>query len=270
MLRFIVRLLPGILLLAAAVYLAVSSSDDASILHYAAAIAVAIPPALQVRTTFADKFGIPSSRKTLLDAALRTAIITAFRSEKALTPEQLTQTGFHVWLVPKWRRVVPYQLRRKVAGVFSDEFKDDHLSRFKLKRAAVWRLEPPEPADVPIRRGRGIIGDCLRLNKHDKINAINWERSDRAKLLAVMDREAWHAEAFEVNRGLKFEHAQKLSAAYGQAAAMVLRNEEKEPVGVVTLDLPHGVSVSVEDETGDDVLRHLTALRDQIETIPHL
>lgn len=270
MFRFVLKLLPGAILLAAAIYLAVSGSEENSFLHYLAAIAVAIPPALQVRDVFSDRFGITSSKKASLNAALRTALLTVYRAPTPLTSQQLTQLGFHVWLVPKWRRLVPYAVRRKVHYVLSEQFREDHASHHRLRRAAVCRLDPPQGSDVPIRRGHGIVGGCLALNKHDKTDAIDWERPDRVALLSASDREDWQRSAAELNRGLKFEHAQALAASYGQAAAMVIWGDHKEPIGVVTLDLPKGVGLSLEDASGDVLLTHLTSLRDQLETIRRL
>ena len=272
-----VKLLGSGGLIAATIFVTVSTGHH-SVWRYLAGVIIALPPAFQFWGTLTDSVGTPSAGKhASLEAALRAAVVNISRTrtaaDKPIYPDDITLLGFHVWVVPRWYRLVfPYRLRRWLRNTFSDRFQDEHAFRPRLQRAAVYRIVPQTRSRVVFKKGTGIIGTCLLLNQPDMTLRINWGEPERKALLELRDRNRWQDAAVEITKRIKYEDALVLSDHYGQAAAMVLRSRNSdEAIGCVTLDLPRGVDdISVEDQSGVELLRELTAARDQIQEIRKL
>jgi hypothetical protein len=249
---------PALILLACAVYLAVPT-ESFSIWRAVAAAVVAAPPAYDLSKRFAARIGLAPADKHDLELALRAAIVRIIRANASGTTPRydgdVTGLGFHVWFISRKRRLVPRPLRRFGRFLLNDDLFDRWPLRTKLFRAAHFSLEPRDTADVPIRRGRGIIGRCLKHDNPELLSVINWERPDRANLLKHNLRTEWAEAAFEVNKGFSFDHAKRLSDIYGQAAAIILR-QRGETIGCVTLDLPPGEKLDLEDKD-DEVAQYL-------------
>jgi hypothetical protein len=132
----------------------------------------------------------------------------------------------------------------------------------------VFRIEPQKKSGVAFKKGRGVVGTCLLQNELDKCLPINWDEPTRKALLEASDATRWREAAIEITKGIRFDDAQRLAALYGQAAAIVVRSKDsEEAIGCLTIDLPHGVPISLEDESGTELLRQLTATRDQVQKV---
>jgi hypothetical protein len=257
---------------ASALFLAIASPHHHHVLRYLAAAGVALPAAASASAIIPARWSWPFRRRlSSLEAALRTAVIEINRKRDAhgypIYPGDISKLGFHVWLVPRWYRYIfPYRIRRALKGIVSENFRRK-VMRLKLQRAAAFRLDDQGASGVRPRKGSGIIGTCLVLNQRGRIVPINWEDPERAYALAT--RERWEEAGLRITKGLKYEDAQLLSERYGQAAAVVIRaRDSDEAIGCVTIDLPRGVDVSLEDEAGAaELLKQLIIVRDRIEQV---
>lgn len=276
----LIGVLPPVLLLGAAVYLAGPPADD-DWRRYVAAAVVAAPPALDLMRRIGNKIGLSKKDQQSLEKALRAAVVEIHRqnlnSKKDDSPPpypgDVSTIGFHVWLISPRRRLIPHAIRRLAAFIFNPKLLDRRPFRPRLLRAAHFSMEPRESTDVPIRYGRGIVGRCLQKNQQGKILAVDWQRADRVGLLGANNEEDWNDAGTEVNLGLPYATAKRLAATYGQAAAHVVQRKGRA-VGCVTLDLPPGpATFSLEDESNPVsaiLLGYLTTASATIEKIPGL
>ncbi len=215
----------------------------------------------------------PRRQQSDIEAALRTAVITTIRAKdkngSPIYPGDPMKLGFHVWLVPRlYRFIFPYGFRKFIRRVRPDTIKKDPWLRPKLKLGGVYRIERQPPSGAVFKKGNGVIGTCIHANEYNKCLPINWEKPVRQKLLSQKDRSKWNEANLKITLGIKYDDAVLLAERYGQAAAMVItRIESGEAIGCVTIDLPHGVPLSLEDNTGTELLRQLTATRNQVQQI---
>jgi hypothetical protein len=171
-----------------------------------------------------------------------------------------TKVSLHVWEVPAWyRRLVPYKLRRRLRERFAD---DTGAWRPKLVLAGHQRFEPQESLSLRHRKGTGLVGTCLSINRPDQIEIVDFESPDFQA--ALQSEETWRKNtSAAITRGLSYRRATQLAARYGQAAALVVREpNSEEAIACVTLEVPPGCSRKLEDSP--EVLRELEGIADAL------
>lgn len=271
--RLLARLLISAILIAAAVFIT-GSPEHHSFWRYAAAFVVGLQGLVQFWLVVADRLATSTPKQQAsLVAALRASVIDIYRARGTdgypLYPGDITELGFHVWLVPRWYRfMLPYGFRCWLRHRTSVADQEKWARRPKLKRAAAFRIAPQARSGVSFRKGRGVVGTCLQLNDSDRCLPINWGEPERKALLDSHDRAAWQDASVEMNKGIQYEDAVELAKRYGQAAAIVLHAKDSdEAIGCVTIDLPHGIPLSLEEESGVELLGALTATRNQVQQV---
>jgi hypothetical protein len=155
-------------------------------------------------------------------------------SRDGLLPgDDVTLASFHVWLIPKWYRLLlPRRLRRMLDRNSSrmPGWLRPHLSRY-----AVFRFQHLDSSGVTFRKGTGVAGRCIEENLRDRVKVVRL--TSQAFRSALSTEERWDAAPSELTHGLPYQDAKSLARAYGQVAAMVMRERSGEAIGCVTLDL---------------------------------
>lgn len=228
-----VRLAFLVVWMAAAAFLATTSAGEEDAFRIVAAFVVGLPAAYELSQTVRRRLGDPGrDTRYRVKRSLQRALVKIY--DENFYTGKVTKISFHVWLIPGWyRKTIPYRLRHRGKQLANrlPIWTRPHLVRF-----AVFRFEHHSSAEVRFRKGVGIIGRCIDLNRKDHVMTIALD--SKAFRVALADQQAWAGARDELTHGLPFAAAQQLADAYGQVATVVLRETWGEAIGCLTMELP--------------------------------
>jgi hypothetical protein len=240
----ILRFLALVAWLAAAVFLGTESPSKHSVLRVIAAVIVGFPGALALAGDLGRFVGAPSARtKERVKHILQSALVDIYR--EGFYGDDITQLSLHVWMLPMWyRTLVPLRFR----NARRDNRRLPTWTRPALTCLATHRFGPHEPAGVKFHKGIGLVGRCIDLGQPGYIHSVRFDTKEFKDALDK-DEADWRAEKVTIHQNLKLSQAQRLAAAYSQAAALVIRETSGEAIGCITIELPPDCQVHFRNPT---------------------
>ena len=157
--------------------------------------------------------------------------------EKRVITQAPCSVSMHVWMVPiGYRLFFPFRFRRWARGRFSKNSSVSRSLRPRLKRLAYFRLAKHQSSGVTFRKGYGLVGQCLAINRPKPL-FVNFQNREMKRALAGGER-TWAGARKKVTHGLFYGDARKIADYYDQAIACVIADSESnEALGVLTLEV---------------------------------
>ena len=200
-------------------------------------IVVGFPGAMALAANAKGLSG-PSSDVTARVKQLLQSAIVSLSQNSQIPAQELVGVSLHVWLVPPWyRRLVPYQLRRRLKGRRDGR----PWPRWLKRRPALlclsrFRVQPHDRSGVTFRPGIGLVGRCVALNRPTEIHVVKLNAKKFKQ--AVASDEGWNKAPVTTTYHLDRKSAQMLADMYSEAAALVMRDNSGDALGCVTIELP--------------------------------
>lgn len=243
-----------ILWIGATAFLALTSTDEVPGLRVGAAVYVSLPGFFTLLQTIAQ---VKPDWRTRYKAKLFLQVSLVEIARSGAYSGDITEVGFHVWVLPSWYRLLPLSIRRRPKP---DDRRLPIWLRPRLRRLARYRFERREDSGVTFRKGVGVIGRCIDLNVTSKIHIVRLDSQEYQDALTA-GPENWDSQPMDIRQRLSHSQAAILAESYGQVAAVPLRHPSKgDAIGCVTLDLPPGAQ-RLEDaprgKSADPLLRVL-------------
>jgi hypothetical protein len=269
----ILQLFAWVAVFGAAVYLALTSPPrrgDFDLLRVVAAAVAAIPSAVALGK-IAKEYVRPRQGAELalqnIQQSLVTGLLTISRNRSFVG--DATRVSFHVWLLPSWYRR-SYRLWLGIRRMVKPKRVSIPTNRRpKLHKLVSRRLDQRNiSTGVTFRKGRGLVGWCV----HDNRKRVYVVRFNSNAFKAAMENRAtWRAARADVQYELELWQAERLAEAYSQAAAVVLRAQNSDPIGCLTLSLPADAKTHFKrttgnkGSTGDFLIDVLESTAEQVE-----
>jgi hypothetical protein len=176
-----------------------------------------------------------------------------------------SRISMHVWEVRPWwlRTVLPFAVRRRIAEWLSEDTVTRWGRRLTyLKCLAVYRMDPQPSSGVRFRKGKGLVGTCVEKNKRGKALFVDLESPGFQS--AIASEGSWTNASPTITMHLSYREARTLAERYGQAAAWVIQDESGEAIGGLTMSLPTGCPVRIEEKSLNDLVLSLGETADII------
>lgn len=251
--RFVARIVAPAALIAATVFLGITGPGTYETLRIVCTVFVALPGGLKLGSDVADRIGIRrgSVARTVRDI-LRNKVLRISRDPR-FHDVDTTRISMHVWEMPPWfRAALPFNMRRRIAEYLSDDMVRKLGRWLPLRPLAIYRTDPQPPSGVRFRKGKGLVGICVEENKKGKAQFIDFESS--AFKSAIATEVAWDGALGDITRSLGYKDARTLASRYGQAVALVIQDESGEAIGTLTMSMPIGCPVRIEDDALGDLI----------------
>ncbi len=205
---------------------------------------------------WSSRRGSKAQRKLQVETHLLDILNKIYRDRVLISPDYRL-VSLHAWMVPRWYRTLfPFRFRNLLRPMGSKI----RPLRPGLELVAKLRTETLDRSAHRWTKDKGIFRLAMARSDAAYIPVQVLDYSNSAySMLASGAEQNWDAQPSSVTLNMSFDEFRSMHSRYSQVAAVQIRRDG-EPVGCLTLEIPHGFSDSLieqpstaEDEVGTRV-----------------